>query len=247
MSFFVDPEFWTRLGTIVIIDLTLAGDNALVIALAVRALPARRQFWGRVLGTLGAVVLRVVLITVATVALRIPFLQLIGGLLLVWIAIKLVRGTTGAEAHLTSGTSVAHAVWVILVADAVMSLDNVLGVAAAAHGDLRLVVIGIAVSLPLVVWGSGLLARLMSRRPWMIWLGGAVLGYVAGDMMFDDEAVRAWLGEAATPIGQTVSVALAVLMAALGWWSARRTGRGVSIGERGFVRLPRSRKGSADA
>jgi YjbE family integral membrane protein len=246
MSFLVDPEFWARLGTIVMIDLTLAGDNALVIALAVRALPARQQFWGRVLGTLGAVALRVILITVATVALRIPFLQLIGGLLLVWIAIKLVRGTTGAEGHLRSGTSVARAVWVILVADAVMSLDNVLGVAAAAHGDLRLVVIGIAISLPLVVWGSGLLARLMNRRPWLIWLGGAVLGYVAGDMMFDDGAVRAWLGDVAMPIGQTVSVALAVLMALLGWWSARRTGRGVSIGERGFVRLSRRGKGPED-
>ncbi len=246
MSFFFDPEFWARLGTIVIIDLTLAGDNALVIALAVRALPARQQFWGRVLGTLGAVVLRVILVTVATVALRITFLQLGGGLLLVWIAIKLVRGTSGAEGYVDSGTSLGRAVWVIVVADAVMSLDNVLGVAAAAHGDLRLVVIGITASLPLVVWGSGVLARLMNRRPWMIWLGGAVLGYVAGDMVFDDAAVRAWLRDAATPIAQTVSVALAVMMTALGWWSARRTGRRMSVRDRGFMRVSRRGKGPAD-
>jgi YjbE family integral membrane protein len=247
MSFLADPEFWVRLGTIVIIDLTLAGDNALVIALAVRALPARQQFWGRVLGTLGAVVLRLILITMATVALGIPFLQLIGGVLLVWIAIKLVRGTADPGDSVRSGSSLGRAIWVIVVADAVMSLDNVLGVAAAAHGDLPLVVIGIAVSLPLVVWGSGLLARLMSRRPWIIWLGGGVLGYVAGDMIFDDGAVRSWLGEVATPTGQVVSLALAVVTALLGWWSARRSGRAALKGDRGLIRRSRRGKDAADA
>src|SRR5438552_6418030 len=137
MLFFMDPEFWARLFGIVLIDLTLAGDNALVIALAVRSLPRRQQLWGRLLGTLGAVALRLIFIAVASAALTIPFVQLIGGLLLVWIAVKLVRGEPGAEHDLRGGTSLANAVWVILVADAVMSLDNVLGVAAAADGDLR--------------------------------------------------------------------------------------------------------------
>ncbi|PYO55581.1 MAG: hypothetical protein DMD83_18890, partial [Candidatus Rokuibacteriota bacterium] len=154
MSFLAEPEFWARLWSIVLIDLTLAGDNALVIALAVRSLPRRQQLWGRLLGTLGAVALRLIFIAVASAALTIPFVQLIGGLLLVWIAVKLVRGEPGAEHDLRGGTSLANAVWVILVADAVMSLDNVLGVAAAADGDLRLVVFGITLSLPLVVWGS---------------------------------------------------------------------------------------------
>jgi len=220
-----DGPVWARLWTIVIIDLTLAGDNALVIALAVRSLPPRQQLWGRFWGTLGAIALRLVLITVATVVLRIPFLQLIGGLLLVWIALRLVRGAAGAEEHVRSGTSLWTAIWVILVADAVMSLDNVLGVAAAARGDLRLVVFGIALSLPLVVWGSGLLARIMNRRPWIIWLGGAVLGHVAGDMILDDRAFRSWLGEAAPHFEHIVPMALAIVMLALGWWFAQKPSR----------------------
>jgi YjbE family integral membrane protein len=228
MSFLVDPEFWARLWSIVIIDLTLAGDNALVIALAVRSLPRRQQLWGRFWGTLGAVALRLILITVATAVLRIPFLQLIGGVLLVWIALKLIRGTAGVEGYLRSGTSLWNAIWVILVADAVMSLDNVLGVAAAARGDLRLIVFGIALSLPLVVWGSGLLARIMNRLPWIIWLGGAVLGYVAGDMMVSDQAVRSRLGDATSRVEQFVPIVLGIVIAALG-------------GLTGSIRAPRSR------
>jgi YjbE family integral membrane protein len=225
MAMLADPEFWARLWTIVIIDLTLAGDNALVIALAVRSLPARQQFWGRFWGTLAAVALRLILITVATTALRLPLLQLIGGLLLIWIAVRLVRSTTAAEGHVRTGTSLWSAIWVILVADAVMSLDNVLGVAAAAHGDLRLIVFGIALSLPIVVWGSGLLARLMNRLPWIIWLGGAVLGYVAGEMILGDEALRSWLGDAAALAAEIIPIALAIVMAGLGWWFAQRPGR----------------------
>src|SRR5262247_4435024 len=208
MTFLMDPEFWARVFGIIIIDLTLAGDNALVIALAVRNLPKRQQFLGRVWGTLGAVGLRLAFITIATILLRIPFLQLGGGLLLFWIAFKLVHREPSAEEHIRQGGSLSEAVWIIVVADAIMSLDNVLAVAAAAHGDLRLVVFGIALSLPIVVWGSGLLAALMNRRPWIIWLGGAVLGHVAADMIFDDQGVRAWLGDAAPPLAQIVPMAL---------------------------------------
>ncbi len=225
MSFLAEPEFWARLWSIVLIDLTLAGDNALVIALAVRSLPRRQQLWGRLLGTLGAVALRLIFIAVASAALRIPFVQLIGGLLLVWIAVKLVRGEPGAEHDLRGGTSLANAVWVILVADAVMSLDNVLGVAAAADGDFRLIVFGITLSLPLVVWGSGLLARLMTRLPWIIRLGGAVLGYVAGEMVVEDQALRSRLGDAAEALEPVVPIALALAMAGLGWWFAQKPDR----------------------
>ncbi|HKC98072.1 MAG TPA: TerC family protein, partial [Methylomirabilota bacterium] len=179
MTFLMDPEFWARVFGIIIIDLTLAGDNALVIALAVRNLPKRQQFLGRVWGTLGAVGLRLAFITIATILLRIPFLQLGGGLLLFWIAFKLVHREPSGEDHVRQGGSLAEAVWIIVVADAIMSLDNVLAVAAAAHGDLRLVVFGIALSLPIVVWGSGLLAALMNRFMWIIWAGGGILGYVA--------------------------------------------------------------------
>src|SRR5437899_544175 len=181
MIFLMDPEFWARLFGIVIIDLTLAGDNALVIALAVRTLPPRQQFWGRVWGAAGAVGLRLAFIAVATLLLAIPMLQLVGGLLLLWIAFKLVRKETGAEKHVRQGGSLWEAIWIIVLADAIMSLDNVLAVAAAAHGDLFLVTFGIGLSLPIVVWGSSLLAVLMNRFVWIIWVGGGILGYVAGD------------------------------------------------------------------
>src|SRR5437660_10250027 len=198
MDAVLDPEFWARWLSIVVIDLTLAGDNALVIALAVRTLPPKQQWRGRVWGTAGAVALRLGFIVVATFLLRIPFLQLVGGLLLVWIAVKLVRQPTGARpGHVREGSSLREAVWIIIVADAVMSLDNVLAVAAAAHGDLTLVVFGIALSLPLVVWGSGVLATLMNRFAWIIWIGGGILGYVAGEMILKDKILPRWLDTSA--------------------------------------------------
>jgi YjbE family integral membrane protein len=216
LAVLADAEFWARLVGIVIIDLTLAGDNALVIALAVRSLPARERFWGRIWGTAGAVVLRLFFIGVASLVLTIPLVQLGGGLLLVWIAVKLVRQEASHEGAVRHGTSLREAIWIIVVADAAMSLDNVIAVAATAHGDLVLVTFGIGLSLPLVVWGSGLLARLMDRFPAVIWLGGGILGYVAGEMVFRDPAVAARVG-ALGDAAKLVSVALAVAIGALGW------------------------------
>jgi len=225
MGAVLNPEFWARWLSIVVIDLTLAGDNALVIALAVRTLPPKQQWLGRLWGTAGAVALRLAFITVATFLLRIPFLQLVGGLLLVWIAVKLVRQPAGGEhGHVRQGSSLREAVWVIVVADAVMSLDNVLAVAAAARGDLLLVVFGIALSLPLVVWGSGLLARLMVRFGWIVWIGGGILGYVAAEMMLADPALKRWLGEALEALS-VLPALLGVVMTALGCWFATQNGR----------------------
>jgi YjbE family integral membrane protein len=212
----VEPEFWARLAGIVLIDLTLAGDNALVIALAVRALPKRQQLLGRIWGTAGAVVLRLAFIVVATWLLSIPLLQAVGGLLLVWIALRLVRQDGAGDAHVRHGTTLSQAIWIIMVADAAMSLDNVLAVAAAAHGDLLLVVFGIGLSLPLVVWGSGLLAWLMNRFTWIIWLGGGVLGYFAGEMILRDHALERWLGPWPEWL-HAGPVLLALVIAALGW------------------------------
>ncbi|HMH51915.1 MAG TPA: TerC family protein [Candidatus Acidoferrum sp.] len=224
-----DAEFLARLGSIVVIDLLLAGDNAVVIALAVRSLPPREQFFGRMFGTVGAVVLRVALIAVATVLLRIPFMQLAGGLALIWIALKLVRPADNGEAHVHSARSLYHAIGIIVFADLVMSLDNVLGVAAAAHGDMRLVVFGIALSVPIVVWGSGLVSRLMGRFNWVVWIGGGILGYVAGEMVFADPLVARWVN--GTPaLAYVVSLALAAAIAAAGWWGERS--------RRGDVRHP---------
>jgi len=212
----VEPEFWARLASIILIDLTLAGDNALVIALAVRTLPKRQQFFGRLWGTAGAVVLRLAFIVVATWLLAIPLLQAVGGVLLVWIALRLVRQNAEIAGHVRQGTTLREAIWIIMIADAAMSLDNVLAVAAAAHGDLLLVVVGIGLSLPLVVWGSALLAWLMNRLTWIVWLGGGVLGYFAGDMILRDQAVERWLGPLPGWL-EAGPVLLALLIAALGW------------------------------
>jgi len=211
-----EPEFWARLASIILIDLTLAGDNALVIALAVRTLPKRQQFFGRLWGTAGAVVLRLAFIVVATWLLAIPLLQAVGGVLLVWIALRLVRQNAEIAGHVRQGATLREAIWIIIIADAAMSLDNVLAVAAAAHGDLLLVVVGIGLSLPLVVWGSALLAWLMNRLTWIVWLGGGVLGYFAGDMMLRDQAVERWLGPLPGWL-EAGPVLLALLIAALGW------------------------------
>ena len=225
MTALVDPEFWARLLGIILIDISLAGDNALVIALAVRGLPSRQQLLGRIWGTVGAVGLRVAFIAVVTLLLRIPLLQLTGGLALIWIAVRLVRPGQAEHEGTRHAGSLREAIWIIIVADVTMSLDNVLGVAAAAKGDMVLVVFGIALSLPLVVWGSGLLARLMARHEWIVWVGGAVLGYVAGEMMANDPVVERWLGRAADAADQWLSIVLGVFVLGLGWWLAKTAAR----------------------
>lgn len=225
MEFLINPEFWARWGAIVLIDLTLAGDNALVIALAVRTLPPRQQFWGRVGGTFGAVALRLLFIAVVSQLLRIPFLQAVGGLVLIWIAIKLVRQDAGEGEgghKVRQGTTLWEAIWIIILADMIMSLDNVLAVAAAARGDLILVAFGIGLSIPIVIWGSGLLARLMNRFQWIVWLGGGVLGWVAGEMMVKDRIVHGWIEPWSRILHWLVAGALGVGLTLLGWWLARR-------------------------
>lgn len=221
----LDPEFWARWLGIVLIDLSLAGDNALVIAMAVRTLPPRQQLYGRIWGTIGAVVLRIAFIAIVSYLFTVPLLQAVGGLVLIGIAWKLVRQAESGGEHVKHGTSLTEAIWIIVLADVVMSLDNVLAVAGAAHGDMRLVVFGIALSLPIVVWGSGLLARLMTRYPWIVWIGGGVLGYVAGELLTKDTLVQAWLGGIAHAMHRVLPLVLGVIITALGWWFARRRAR----------------------
>jgi YjbE family integral membrane protein len=218
MTALTQAEFWVRLASIVLIDLTLAGDNALVIALAVRGLPPRGQLLGRLWGTAGAVGLRLAFIAIATWLLALPYLQFAGGVLLVWIAVRLVRMDVGVGHTAREGVTLREAVWIIMLADAAMSLDNVLAVAAAARGDLVLVAIGIGLSLPLVVWGSGVLAWLMSRHPWIVWVGGGVLGWVAGEMIVADTLER-WFGP--RDWADAVPALPAAAIAVLGWWAQR--------------------------
>lgn len=221
MDFLSDPQFWAKWGSIVLLDLVLAGDNALVIALAVRSLPPKQQFWGRMFGTLGAVVLRLIFIAAITWLLAIPLLRLVGGLVLVWIAYKLVAHPPGEEGEVREGATLKEAIGIIILADVVMSFDNVMAISAAARGDMVLVVFGLLLSLPLVVWGSGLLAKLMNRFPFIIWLGGGVLGWVAVRMILDDPWMLNWFGHT-HPLHRIAPYVLAVIIAALGWWNARR-------------------------
>src|SRR5216684_6975891 len=230
MTVIADPEFWLRLFSIGVLNLLLSGDNALVIALAVRALPARKRIVGQLWGAIGAVVLRLVFVAIVSVLLRVPLLQLLGGLLLVWIAVRLVRADPAGAGDVRHGASLWEAIWIIIVADVTMSLDNVLAIAAAAHGDLLLVMFGVGLSLPIVVWGAGLLARLMNRYTWIVWLGGGLLGYVAGEMILDDRAVRDWPWahgfNLVVPFGFTIGahplpVGLAVALTLIGWWLGR--------------------------
>ncbi len=238
MAQLLDPEFWARLVGIVVIDLTLAGDNALVIALAVRTLPARQQLWGRIWGTAGAVLLRLLFIALASLVLAVPLAQLVGGLVLIWIAVKLVGEDAGSDPHVRQGGSLVEAIWIIVVADAVMSLDNVLAVAAAAQGDLLLVGIGIGLSLPLVVWGSGVLSRLIGRFPAIVWVGGGILGYVAGEMIRRDSWAAGWLAVLG-PLADALPVALAVVVGGLGWWRGRQVVTETASGSQSIERRSR--------
>jgi YjbE family integral membrane protein len=220
----MDADFWVSVLKIVVIDLALAGDNALVIALAVRSLPPRQQLQGRIWGTVGAVGLRLAFIFIVTYLLAIPLLQLVGGLLLVWIALKLVLQSDGHEGgeKVKQGTTLLGAIWIIIVADVIMSLDNVIGVAGAAEGDMRLVVFGIALSIPIVVWGSGLLARLMNRYPWIILVAGGILGEVAGKMMLHDHFIISRFGAAPDGVEAALRIGLALAVVLIGYLVTRR-------------------------
>src|SRR5262245_39204626 len=221
-----DPQFWGRLLEIGFLNLLLSGDNAVVIALAVRALPGRTRLLGQIWGTVGAVVLRLLFVGIITALLQVPLLRLAGALLLIWIAVRLVRPNEESDPRGRHRASFWESSWIIIVADSTMSLDNVLAIAAAAHGNMPLVVIGIAMSIPIVVGGSGILARLMNRYVWIIWLGGGILGYVAGDMLLEDPIVVSWLGPVAAALEYPLPLALAVALTATGWWMNLSTRRG---------------------
>ncbi|NMO94805.1 TerC family protein [Paenibacillus lemnae] len=174
------------LGQILIINLVLSGDNALVIAMASRNLPEqnkRRAVW---IGTAGAVILRCLLTFAAVLLLKIPYLQAGGALLLLWISVKLITDQQSEHTGLRESASLWGAVYTILVADFVMSLDNVLAIAGIAEGDLALIVIGIVLSIPIVVWGSGIISKLLVKLPVVLYLGAAILAYTAGEMLLHD-------------------------------------------------------------
>ena len=176
--------------SIVLIDLLLAGDNALVIALAVRSLPRRERRWGTALGAGFAVVLRVALTWFAARLLAIRYVELAGGLFILWIAVKVLRDACDPPETVRSPKRLLEAIWYVVFADLTMSTDNILAIAGASRGDIWLIGFGLAVSIPFVVFSSNLLADLMNRYPWMVYVGAGILGKVAGDMIFADPFVE---------------------------------------------------------
>ena len=209
------PEFWVAVAQIIMIDILLGGDNAVVIALACRKLPAEQRSKGIFWGVFGAIALRVVLIFFALQLLAVPYLKIVGALLLFWIGIKLLL-PEHEEGHgnVAAPTNLAGAIKTIIVADAVMSLDNVIAVAGAAHGSLTLVVFGIMVSIPIVVWGSKLVLTLMDRFPIVITIGGALLGWIGGGMLLTDPATPKEFATA-IPYAATVCSAAGALFVVL--------------------------------
>lgn len=186
MELLLTPEFWSALLAIIVIDLVLAGDNAIVIGMAARNLPAHQQKKAIVWGTVGAIVIRALATLAVVWLLKIPGLLLIGGLILIWISMKLLIQEEGHETMKASG-SLGSAIWTIIVADTVMGLDNVIAVAGAAHGDFLLVVIGLIISVPIMVWGSTLILKFMERYPIVIFIGAGVLAYTAASMVTSEK------------------------------------------------------------
>jgi YjbE family integral membrane protein len=208
---------------IIVIDVLLSGDNAVVIALACRNLPLEQRKKGILYGVAGAIILRVVLTFFAVNLLSLPYLKLVGASLLIWIGIKLIlpEEEEHAEGNIKADTHLWGAVKTIIIADFVMSLDNVLGVAGAAHGNPMLLIFGLLVSIPLIAWSSQLVLKLIDRFPFIIYAGGALLGYVAGEMLVS-EALFISLLEAHYLLHSLVPAASAVLVLVAGKWLARR-------------------------
>ncbi len=237
MDMLTDPAFWIAVGQIIMIDILLGGDNAVVIALACRKLPPAQRTKGIIWGTAGAIILRVILIFFALTLLAIPFLKIVGAVLLVWIGVKLLAPDEDGHGDITASDKLWAAVKTIIVADLVMSVDNVIAIAGAAQGagdhQMVLVIFGLLVSIPIIVWGSQLVIKLMDRFPMIITAGGMLLGWIAGTMAVTDPAVLGYMpttpadvAGAAPEVLATVrygaGVAGAVLVLALGMFVKRR-------------------------
>jgi YjbE family integral membrane protein len=209
--------FWIAVLQIIAIDIMLGGDNAVVIALACRKLPPEQRKKGIFWGVVGAIGLRVVMIFFALQLLALPYLKVIGALLLFWIGVKLMlQGDDDGHEGIDGGTTLAAAIKTIIVADAVMSLDNVIAVAGASHGSIVLVTFGILVSIPIVVWGSKIVLTLMDRFPIVITLGAALLGWIGGGMMLTDPATPPAVAASVPQASYVFGAAGALLVVAIG-------------------------------
>ncbi|WP_151637568.1 TerC family protein [Noviherbaspirillum aerium] len=231
MSMLAAPEFWLALSQIILINIVLSGDNAVVIALASRSLPSSQQKKAILFGSVGAIVLRIVLTFFAVYLLSLPYLKLAGAALLLWIGVNLLKGEDDEE-ELEGHSNLAAAIKTIIIADLVMSLDNVIGVAAAAKGNVFLLVVGLGVSIPLIIYGSTIILKLMTRFPVIITAGAALLGWVAGEMAFSDPAIDGWAA-AHHNLHLVPPMLCALLVIALGKWLQRRNAAKAPLNEMG--------------
>ncbi len=221
MEYLSNADFWIGLVKIVWINIILSGDNAVVIALAARSLPPEQQKKAVMFGSGAAVVLRIVLTVVAAKLLELSFLQIVGGLLLLWIGYQLLTGEEDEDGESKGTGTMFTAIRTILIADLVMSLDNVIAVAATAQGDMLLLILGLAISIPLVIFGSTLMIKLMDRFPVIVTLGAALIGWVGGETIVHDNVLHdyaighPWLHYVAAAVG-------AVLVVAVGKWMNSR-------------------------
>jgi len=213
--------WFSALAAIVLIDLVLAGDNAIVIALAARQLPAHLQKKAILWGTFGAIAVRTLMTLAVVWLLKIPGLMLVGGLGLIWIAYRLLAPNEGSDEHGPAATTFFGAMKTIVIADALMGIDNVLGVAGAAHGSFDLVVIGLLISVPIVVWGSSLVLKLVDRYPVITYAGAGVLAFTAAKMVVSEPLLDDWFDPHLAARLVTYTVAVVGVLAA-GWWSAQR-------------------------
>ena len=217
------PLFWSAFGSIVLANIVLSGDNAVVIAMAARTLKPEQRgkaiFWG----SAAAIVMRIVLTIVAIQLLSLPYLKIVGAILLVYIGVDLLKGEGDDESDGKEVNGLAAAIRTILIADLVMSLDNVLAVAAAAKGDLPLLVLGLLVSIPLIVFGATLLTKVMERFPIIITIGAALLGFLAGEMLLTDPAVSRQFGEMSERTVTLAGLIGAALVVAIGTYLMRRS------------------------
>ena len=233
MDFLTSPAFWIALGQIIMIDILLGGDNAVVIALACRKLPPAQRTQGIIWGTAGAIILRVILIFFAMTLLALPWLKFIGALLLVWIGVKLLAPDEDGHGDLATSDKLLAAIKTIIVADLVMSVDNVIAIAGAAQNagehQMLLVVLGLLISIPIIVWGSQLVIKLMARFPMIITAGGMLLGWIAGGMLVSDPVLAnpdKWLWMIKLPQNDMIkygaSVAGALIVLVIGKYVASR-------------------------
>lgn len=225
MGIELTPAFWSGLTQIIVVNILLSGDNALVIALACRNLEKRHQKPAILIGSGGAIVLRIIFVLIVDLLLQVPYLKLVGGLLLLWIGVKLVQGEEEGGDGVKAEGSLWGAVRTIIIADAVMSLDNAIAIAAAAHGDTTLIVLGLLISIPLIIFGATIIMMLLNRFPLIVVAGGALLGYIAGEVIATDPAYAERL-TAALPHAKTIiEVGCAVITVALGYYLQRRAKR----------------------